>query len=88
MFCKTICKRPREHPAFPHLVKAGFEVKAFAVLVYRPEVPVQGGLVPLRPPPLARRAAALENVFELLFARSTPEDGFSQGELRSETPAK
>lgn len=45
-----------------YLVKAGFEVQALALLVHGPQVPVQGGFVPLRPPALAGRTTALEDV--------------------------
>ena len=69
-----------------YLVEARFEVQALAVLVHRPQVPVQGGLVPLGPTALARRAAALEDVLQLLFARAAAEDGLTQGELSSEAP--
>lgn len=61
-------------------------MQALAVLVHRPQVPVQGGLVPLGPTALARRAAALEDVLQLLFARAAAEDGLTQGELSSEAP--
>lgn len=68
----------------PHLVEAGFEVQALALLVDRSKVAVQGSLVPLRPAPLAGGAAALEHVLQLLFARATTEDRLAQGELRDE----
>lgn len=61
-------------------------MEALALLVHGPQVPVQGGFIPLRPPALTRRAAALENVLQLLLARAAAEDGFTQGELRREAP--
>lgn len=72
----------------PYLVEAGFEVKALAVRAQGPQVPVQGGFVPLRPPALAWRTTALEDVLQLLLARTTAEYGFTQGKLRSEAPAE
>lgn len=85
------CKRNRhvhEHLSVQsaHLVEARLEVEALAVLVHRPQVPVKGSLVAVRPPTLSGRAAALENVLQLLLSRSAPEDRFTQGELRRKAP--
>lgn len=71
-----------------HLVEARLEVKALALLVHGPQVPVQRGLVPLGPTALTRRTAALEYVLKLLLARAAAEDGFTQRELSSEAPVK
>lgn len=45
-----------------YLVEARFEVQAFALFVHGAQVPVQRGLIAVRPPALTRRATALEDV--------------------------
>lgn len=61
-------------------------MEALAVLIDGAEVPVQGGLVALRPSPLSGGTATLEHVLELLCTGTPAEDGLAQGELRRQTP--